>query len=100
MTDRTTRALTLALLASTAFVTPAFAQDAPAAPTPEEAAQAAETAKVAAAPADEDSNVRWWSGQDLRPFNGWGRRLGLRRWDRPPGLSDDAQSLLQILPTP
>src|SRR5436190_4162751 len=57
MTDRTTRALTLALLASTAFVTPAFAQDAPAAPTPEEAAQAAETAKVAAAPADEDSNV-------------------------------------------
>jgi len=39
MTDRTTRALTLALLASTAFVTPAFAQNVP--PNPEQAAQTA-----------------------------------------------------------
>ena len=53
MTDRTVRALTLALLASTAFVTPALAQDAD--PTPEEAAQAAETA--AAASEEDDSNV-------------------------------------------
>jgi len=40
MTDRTTRALTLALLASTAFVTPAFAQNVP--PNPEQAAQTAQ----------------------------------------------------------
>ena len=58
MTDRTTRALTLALLASTAFVTPAFAQEVPA--TPEAAAQTAQDTREEEGPAeatDDDSNV-------------------------------------------
>jgi outer membrane receptor protein involved in Fe transport len=58
MTDRTTRALTLALLASTAFVTPAFAQEVPA--TPEGAAQTAQDTREEEGPAeatDDDSNV-------------------------------------------
>ena len=58
MTDRTTRALTLALLASTAFVTPAYAQEVPA--TPEAAAQTAQDTREEAGPAEateDESNV-------------------------------------------
>lgn len=58
MTDRTTRALTLALLASTAFVTPAFAQEVPA--TPEAAAQTAQDTREQEGPkeaAADESNV-------------------------------------------
>jgi outer membrane receptor protein involved in Fe transport len=59
MTDRTIRTLTLGLLASTAFIQPAFAQDAPAASEP--AAQPAPTQPAAqpaaTAAAEEDSNV-------------------------------------------
>ncbi|RIX27305.1 TonB-dependent receptor [Sphingomonas edaphi] len=51
MTDRTIRALTLSLLATTALAEPAFAQDTTTPPT--EAAPATTTA----APADEDNNV-------------------------------------------
>jgi len=53
MADRTFRALTLSLLASTSFVTPAFAQEAP--PPAEPATQPAAT--TAAPVTDEDSNV-------------------------------------------
>ena len=55
MTDRTVRALTLAWLASTAFVTPAFAQGTQ--PTPEEAAQAAETTAAATEEEDDDNVI-------------------------------------------
>jgi len=58
MTDRTTRALTLALLASTAFVTPAFAQNVP--PNPEQAAETAQdTAEEAgtAVATEDEGNV-------------------------------------------
>jgi outer membrane receptor protein involved in Fe transport len=57
MTDRTFRTLTLGLLASTALVQPAFAQDTPAATDPAAQPAPTEAAAQPAAVPDEDSNV-------------------------------------------